>query len=557
MDKPNQQAATPVNLPPLAQLIAQYGLLDDATLAQAVSDAAVANIPLISHLVSSQLLTAHELAKLQSQHLKLPVYELTDAQLELVDGIGDDKLFVQHHALPLSCEANTLRLAVSDATDQRTLHAIRFHTRLMVQPVLVEEDKLAALLGTHYLGMDIALPDDEPDDTLLPTNDTPTVRFVQKLLTDAIRLRASDIHFEPYESSYRIRFRIDGVMQVVQNPPKSLAPKIASYLKVLAQLDIAERRRSQDGRLKFPSPDGSAVNFRISTLPTLYGEKIVLRLLDMNHALINLDKLGMSDVQMAQFRHAITKPQGLILITGPTGSGKTVSLYTALNLLNSPEINILSCEDPVEIYLSGINQVNINPKIQLDFADVLRAFLRQDPDVIMVGEIRDGETAKIATAAAQTGHLVLSTLHTNSAAAAITRLSSMGVPSFHLAGSLSLIIAQRLARRLCDACKQAVQIPQSVLAQAGFQPEEITQAKVLYEPAGCHKCKDGHLGRVGIFEFLPISPAIASLILTNTSEERIEAANFCQNHSLKRAGIAKVLNGEISLSEMHRVLGQT
>lgn len=546
----------------LGHLLVQRQFMDLDAAIQATHDAKICGTTLVHYLVREALLDAQTLASIQSHAQNLPIEDLLAVNAQFVDIGCDEALLFKHRTLPIKADTGTVYLAMSDLYDTDAISTIRFHARRRIVPVLVEDDKLTAVLNSLYVGTKINFDEtaDEPEsipETSTQVEDAPMVRFVQKLLTDAVRLKASDIHFEPYEHHYRIRFRIDGMMQVMQTPPKALATKVASYLKVMAHLDIAERRRAQDGRIKFPTGEGRAVDFRVSTLPTLYGEKIVLRLLDSMNVLIGLDALGMSHQQKQQFLDALSRPQGMILVTGPTGSGKTVTMYTALNLLNQPQVNILSCEDPVEINVEGINQVNINPKVQLDFADALRAFLRQDPDVIMVGEIRDTDTAKIATAAAQTGHLVLSTLHTNSSSETITRLHSMGVPSFHLSGSLTLIIAQRLARRLCDDCKRPIMVPTDALIEAGFEPADITDGMVLYEAVGCHKCKNGHLGRIGIFECLPITAEMSTLILTGASSAEIDIKNrTLGNDSLRQAGIKKVIAGEISLNEMHRVTSQ-
>lgn len=546
----------------LGHLLVQRGLMSLTAIIQAADDAKASGTTLAHHLVRKGLVDAQTLAAIQSHAQNTPIEDPLMVGASFVDIGCDEALFIKHRVLPMRADASTVHLAMSDLYDTDALSSIRFHAQRRIVPVLVEDDKLSAVLDSLYLGADMHFDEaaEEPESLLETTTqieDAPMVRFVQKLLIDAIRLKASDIHFEPYEHHYRIRFRIDGLMQIMQTPPKALAHKVASYLKVMAHLDIAERRRAQDGRIKFSTSEGRAVDFRVSTLPTLYGEKVVLRLLDSMQTLIGLDALGMTYVQKQQFLDALSRPQGMILVTGPTGSGKTVTLYTALSLLNQPEVNILSCEDPVEINVEGINQVNINPKVQLDFADALRAFLRQDPDVIMVGEIRDTDTAKIATAAAQTGHLVLSTVHTNSASETITRLHSMGVPSFHLSGSLTLIIAQRLARRLCDDCKRPVKMPADALLEAGFERADIKDDMVLFEATGCPKCKNGHRGRVGIFECLPITPDMAALILSGATASDIDLKNRALgNDSLRQAGIKKVLCGEISLSEMHRVTSQ-
>ncbi|OOS24256.1 type IV-A pilus assembly ATPase PilB [Moraxella pluranimalium] len=539
--------------------------IDKAVLAETIDDAVMTHTPWTARLIGARLLDAKTLAMAIGQLLSMAVYDVDKLPHAPLTDIIDDKLMARYRVLPLAKDGTMLQLGMSDPTDTDAINAIRFHTHLHITAVLVEEDKLSRWLDKLAIGADASFGElgidehstdgiDSTDDGVL---DEPMVRFVNKLLIDAVRLGASDIHFEPYEHSYRIRYRIDGVMSLANTPPKSHANKIATRLKVMAKLDIAERRKPQDGRIKFRLSDHQSVDFRVSTLPTLFGEKIVLRMLDSAQTLIGLDALGMTDKQKQHFVDALAKPQGMILITGPTGSGKTISLYTALGLLNRGDNNILTAEDPVEINLDGINQVNINPKAGFDFADVLAAFLRQDPDVIMIGEIRDSATAEIAVKSAQTGHLVLSTLHTNSSSATITRLHSMGVPSFHLASGISLIIAQRLARRLCDDCKRPITMPTSALIEAGFGDSDIANTTVLYEPVGCHRCRDGYRGRVGIFEMMPISPTIRKLILEQADSSAIDDANAqAGNPSLRQAGIAKVIAGLTDLSEMHRVTSQ-
>lgn len=541
----------------LSALLITHQLIKPEQLEQAVHHAKNANLSLISYLVEHQLIDAKDIAKLMSQVSGIPIFDLDTLQSPPQTQWLDDKIILKYRILPLSKTNQGLKVATSDVLSLDVADVVRFHTQLQMIPVLVEEDKLSARLARVISG-NIELDEDNEDDFYededIETQDAPTIKFVHKILTDAIKLGASDVHFEPYEKNYRIRYRIDGSMQIVSTPPINSANKLVARLKVMAKLDISERRKPQDGRLKLVVSEALSVDFRVSTLPTLFGEKIVLRLLDSKQALIGLDSLGLTPTQKSQFLHALNKVQGMILITGPTGSGKTISLYTALGLLNRPDVNILTAEDPIEIHLDGVNQVNINPKIQLDFADALRAFLRQDPDVIMVGEIRDIPTAQIAIKAAQTGHLVLSTLHTNSAAQTLTRLHSMGIESFHLASSISLVIAQRLARRLCDHCKRAIHIPEQSLLEAGFSPEDIAENPTIYEAVGCHRCRDGYLGRVGLFECLPITPSISLLIMQQKSSHAIEHQSIKEgNLTLRQSGILKVKQGIISLQEMHRV----
>ena len=394
----------------------------------------------------------------------------------------------------------------------------------------------------------------EEDDKEKEGDDAPIVVFINKILLDAIRRGASDLHFEPYENKYRIRFRIDGVLHEIASPPVQLASRLSARLKVMSKLDIAEKRVPQDGRIKLKLSPKKAIDFRVSTLPTLWGEKVVMRILDSSSAMMGIDALGYEPDQKAHYLHALSQPQGMILVTGPTGSGKTVSLYTGLNILNTPERNIATAEDPVEINLEGINQVQINPKAGLDFAAALRAFLRQDPDVVMVGEIRDLETAEIAIKAAQTGHLVLSTLHTNSAPETLTRLANMGVPAYNIASSVSLIIAQRLARRLCQHCKTDEILPEDELRRQGFTEEQIAAGIVLKKANGCDHCTGGYKGRVGIYQVMPISPRIAKIIMEGGNSLQIaEAAQQEGIADLRQSGLKKALDGITSLAEVNRV----
>ncbi len=541
----------------LSQLLLQASLIHHDALATALAAAEETQLPLYQQLLQAGLLDADTLLTLQATSfgiMPLPLDDLAQAA-DIMPKLPalDIKTIQRHRVLPLGIDGGALQLAMADITDNAAIAAVRFSMRMPVLPRLIHADALTLMID-DILGVRTLISDDSQAVAVQPeVDDAPTVRFVQDILGDAVRRGASDVHFEPYENSFRVRMRIDGIMQVVATPPKLSAMSIATRLKVLAGMDISERRKPQDGRIKL-NLSGMATDFRVSTLPTLFGEKIVLRLMGSSANLLAINQLGMTDTQVAQFLQALKQPQGMIIITGATGSGKSATLYSALSMLNRPEINILSVEDPVEMHIAGINQVNIHPKIGLDFADALRSFLRQDPDVIMVGEIRDTPTAEIATKAAQTGHLLLSTLHTNSAADSITRLVSMGVPRFHLASSLTLIIAQRLARRLCDACKVAIDVPADSLKDAGMSDADIAKMPTIYQAKGCPRCRNGYRGRVGIFELLPVTPAISTLILNGASSQDIAmASSQAGNDSLQRAAIAKLKAGQISLTDMHRI----
>jgi type IV pilus assembly protein PilB len=482
-------------------------------------------------------------------------------------------MMLKQHAVPLFRRGNRLFVAVSDPMNLGALDEFKFAAGINTDAVLVEDEalsKLIADLAEQSGGLDNDMAslgadgeydleigdgsveeDDEVRDT---ADDTPIVRFVNKVLLDAIRQGASDIHFEPYEKDYRVRFRTDGILREVVKPPRNLAPRLAARLKVMSQMDISERRIPQDGRIQMKLSKKRAIDFRVNTLPTMYGEKIVLRILDPTSAQMGIDALGYEEDQKALYMEALQKPQGMILVTGPTGSGKTVSLYTGLGILNEPERNISTAEDPVEINMAGINQVLVNPKVGLNFAEALRSFLRQDPDVIMVGEIRDLETAEIGIKAAQTGHLVLSTVHTNSAAETVTRLLNMGVPAFNIAASVTLIIAQRLARRLCSHCAEPeTTVPQDALLQLGFTPEQLTRATIK-RPLGCGHCKDGYKGRVGIYEVVKITKPIASAIMDGANSlELDQVAREAGFDDLRRSALKKCAQGLISLEEVSRV----
>lgn len=568
----NEQTKTPPS--GLAGRLVIEGLIDAEEARFAQQSAMGQQVPLVSYLVDSANIDSRDIARIASQEFGAPRFDISAFDKEqLPDGLVEAELITKHHALPLFHRGKRLFIAVSDPTNLAALDEIKFHTGISTEPIIVDEISLQRAIsewieGQDSLsgglddleageleGIDVGAPVDsarEADDAAI--DETPIVRFVNKVLLDAIRQGASDIHFEPYEKDYRVRFRTDGMLQEVVRPPRNLAPRLSARLKVMSQMDISERRVPQDGRIQMKLSKNRNIDFRVNTLPTLFGEKIVLRILDPTSAQMGIDALGYEPEQKQMYMRALDQPQGMILVTGPTGSGKTVSLYTGLNILNEPHRNISTAEDPVEINLSGINQVHVNPRVGLGFAEALRSFLRQDPDVIMVGEIRDLETAEIAIKAAQTGHLVLSTLHTNSAAETITRLLNMGVPAFNLATSVSLIIAQRLARRLCGSCKvPADHIPHEVLLEQGFS-EDMLQDATIMKAVGCEKCSDGFKGRVGVYEVVRITPSIANLVMTNANSMEIaRQAREEGFHNLRSAALLKAAQGLITLEEVNRV----
>lgn len=523
----------------------------------------------------SNLVNGGVLAVMAGEEFGVPVMDLDAFDPELIpQDLVSTELIEKHRVLPLFKRGNRLFIAQVDPSQIQPIDEIKFNTGMTVESILVEQSKLNAAVDKLLSANDDTLGDldDELDDVDLEDpdaadkqaekdaatgggadDDAPIVRFINKMLLDAIKMGSSDIHFEPYEKRYRVRYRTDGILHEVSSPPQSLSGKIAARLKVMSQMDISERRIPQDGRIKMRLSKTKAIDFRVNTLPTLFGEKIVLRILDPSSAQLGIDMLGYEPGQKQLYMDALSKPQGLILVTGPTGSGKTVSLYTGLNILNKEGTNISTAEDPAEINLEGINQCNVNAKVGLDFAAALRSFLRQDPDVIMVGEIRDLETAQIAIKAAQTGHLVLSTLHTNSAPETITRMANMGVPSFNIATSVSLIIAQRLARRLCKACKKPADIPKEALLEAGFT-EEMLETAEIYEPVGCDNCKGGYKGRVGIYEVVRITEKLSRIIMAGGNS--IEIADIAKEegfNNLKISALEKVAQGVTSLAEANRV----
>jgi type IV pilus assembly protein PilB len=569
-------ATQTVPLSGLARRLVEDGVLDADTAQKASEEARKKAIPFVSHLVKSEIADPRSIATSAAEEFGVPLIDLACFDLDSIPkDLVKEKLIRQHNALPLVRRGVRLFVAVSDPTNLQALDEIKFHTGINTEPILVEEDKLAIVIE-QFLNRpeDTGLGDiddndlddvdlqgldedgDDEDDVGSAADDTPIVRFVNKMLLDAIKSGASDIHFEPYERAYRVRFRTDGILREMSRPPVTLGTRLAARLKVMSELDISERRLPQDGRIKMKLSKTRAIDFRVNTLPTLWGEKVVLRVLDASTARMGIDQLGFEQDEKERFLEALDRPQGMILVTGPTGSGKTVTLYTGLNILNTSERNIATAEDPVEINLEGVNQVNVNYKVGLDFASALRAFLRQDPDVVMVGEIRDLETAEIAVKAAQTGHLVLSTLHTNSAAETLTRLRNMGVPAFNLATSVNLIIAQRLGRRLCSGCKKPMEVPKETLQAEGFTADDIKKGFQIFEAhaKGCEKCKEGYKGRVGIYEVVKLTPQLARLIMEEgNSIELSEQARAHGFNDLRRAGLVKVMQGVTSLAEANRV----
>lgn len=559
------------NLTGLARQLVTADLLDERAATQAQAQALRNKIPLVSYLVQNKLASSRAVAEIASEQFGVPLCDLKaiDKDSQPHDLVSE-KLCRQHRVLPLYRRGNKLFVALSDPTNHQAVTDIQFSTGLSTEALLVEDDKLGEAIDKFFEsansgmedladvdldGLDVQAVDDNKDEGVAgeSADDAPVVRFVNKMLLDAIKGGSSDLHFEPYEKAYRVRFRTDGILQEIARPPIQLAPRISARLKVMAALDISERRKPQDGRIKMRISKTKSIDFRVSTCPTLWGEKIVMRILDPSSAQMGIDALGYEPGQKDLYMASLKQPQGMILVTGPTGSGKTVSLYTGLNILNTVDVNISTAEDPVEINLEGINQVNVNPKQGMDFTAALRAFLRQDPDIIMVGEIRDLDTASIAIKAAQTGHMVMSTLHTNSAAETLTRLRNMGVPSFNIATSVSLIIAQRLARKLCVHCKKEVQIPREALLEEGFPPDQLGSFKI-YGPVGCENCNGGYKGRIGIYEVVKNTPALQRIIMEegNSIDISVQMRKDGFN-DLRTSALLKAMQGITSLEEVNRV----
>ena len=560
-----------VSLSGLARQMVLAGVLDEKTAQQAQMQAQRNKLSLVTYVVQNKLAKGRAVAELASDQFGVALLDLSALDKDsLPKELVSEKLARQHRVLPLVKRGTKLYVAISDPANHQSIADIQFSTGLTIESILVEDDKLGVAIdklyesGTSGLedlgdvdldGIDVESVNDDAKggEEGEAADDAPVVRFVNKMLLDAIRGGSSDLHFEPYEKAYRVRLRTDGVLHEVARPPIQLAPRISARLKVMAGLDISERRKPQDGRIKMKLSKTKAIDFRVNTLPTLWGEKIVMRILDPSSAQMGIDALGYEESQKQLYMDALKQPQGMILVTGPTGSGKTVSLYTGLNILNTVDVNISTAEDPVEINLEGINQVNVNPRQGMDFAQALRAFLRQDPDVIMVGEIRDLETAEIAIKAAQTGHMVMSTLHTNSAAETLTRLRNMGVAAFNIATSVNLIIAQRLARKLCSSCKKEVEVPRDALLKEGFPEENIGTFKI-YGPVGCENCVGGYKGRVGIYEVVKNTPALARIIMEDGNSIDISTQMRKDGfNDLRTSALIKAMQGVTSLEEVNRV----
>jgi len=561
----------------LPQRLVQDGVVEESAMLSALQAAKERKSSFVTHLISAGAAKARDIAIAASAEFGVPLYDLDSHQVDLdTVKLVQDKLLQKHRCLPLYRRGKRLFLGVADPTNLHAIDEIKFQTGMGIEAVVVEDDKLQKAIDKAVEQADTAMPNLVDDETGFDlenldvsggdddnegagvsrddVEDAPIVRFVNKLLLDAIRRGASDIHFEPYEKMYRIRLRIDGVLKEVAQPPVQLAMKLSARLKVMSRLDIAERRVPQDGRIKMKLSKTRAIDFRVSSCPTLFGEKIVCRILDPSSAMLGIDALGYEPFQREIYLKNLAKPQGMILVTGPTGSGKTVSLYTGLNILNREDTNISTAEDPAEINLPGVNQVNVNNKVGLTFASALRAFLRQDPDVVMVGEIRDLETAEIAIKAAQTGHLVMSTLHTNDAPQTLTRLVDMGVKPYAIATSVSLIIAQRLARKLCSQCKALVDVPAEALLKEGFQEADVKAGIKIYGAKGCSSCSDGYKGRCGIYQVMPVSEAIGRLIMEGGNA--IDIADQAAKEGvwdLRRSGLEKVRQGLTSLEEVNSV----
>ncbi|MFN4115199.1 MAG: type IV-A pilus assembly ATPase PilB [Inhella sp.] len=565
-DAPLTEAST--SLSGAARVLVNAGRLQARAAEDLVRQAKERKTSFVAATVAAGALASADLAHTLSQALGIPLVDLDAVDLQRVPrDLLDAKLSQQYQVVALGRRGNRLILGGSDPTDQEVVERIKFATQLQSDWVLVEYDKLSKLLQGHStsaaealesmstgeIDFDIAEEDTEKKEDaqeLAEVEDAPVVRFLQKMLVDAINLRASDLHFEPYEFHYRVRFRVDGELREITQPPIAIKDKLSSRIKVLSRLDIAERRVPQDGRMKLKF-GAKAIDFRVSTLPTLFGEKIVIRILDPSSAKLGIEALGYEKPEKERLLNAVFRPYGMVLVTGPTGSGKTVSLYTCLNILNQPGVNISTVEDPAEINLPGINQVNVNDKAGLTFSAALKSFLRQDPDIIMVGEIRDLETADIAIKAAQTGHMVLSTLHTNDAPTTLTRLMNMGVAPFNIASSVILITAQRLTRRLCESCKQPAEYPHEALLRAGYSEDDLDGSWKPYRAVGCSACTNGYKGRVGIYQVMPITEAIQQIILSQGTA--VDIAHQAQKEGvrdLRQAGLAKVRIGVTSLEEV-------
>lgn len=553
--------------------LVEEGVISAEDMRSALAHAKQEKIDIVAELINQQQLSPTVIAETISVEFGEPLFDISVYDpAQILRDIIDEKLITKHRILPIFKNSSILYIAISNPTNIEAIDAVRFSTKLNIETIIVEHNKLEKLIEQNFteestfefdedfdLDVDVesADPNKEEDDSN-KGEEAPIVKYINKLLIDAIRMGASDLHFEPYEKIYRVRYRVDGVLRQIATPPLQLANRLSSRLKVMSQMDISEKRVPQDGRIKLKLSKNKAIDFRVNSLPTLFGEKLVLRILDPSSAMLGIDALGYEPEQKELFMQALDKPQGMLLITGPTGSGKTVSLYTGLNILNREDTNISTAEDPVEINLQGINQVNVNNKVGLTFSAALKSFLRQDPDIVMVGEIRDLETAEIAIKAAQTGHMVMSTLHTNSAPETLTRLRNMGVPSFNIATSVNLVIAQRLARRLCSQCKKSADIPKQSLLEMGFTETDLQQPEFqIYEPVGCNECREGYKGRVGIYEVMKVTPEISRIIMEDGNALEIaDASARAGFNNLRRSGLVKVMQGVTSLQEVNRVTSE-
>ncbi|MBD3892453.1 type IV-A pilus assembly ATPase PilB [Hydrogenophaga sp.] len=569
------QEAASIALPGLGRALVAAGKLEQKAAEDLYKKAQSSRTSFIAEVTESGAVSAADLAHTMSSAYAVPLIDIGSIDIErLPKDLLDKKICSDFRIVVLSKRNNRLLIATADPADQQMSEKIKFATQLGVDWVIAEYDKLNKLVSSQSVSLNEAMDqivggdfefDDLATDAVVPdsadkaseVDDAPVVKFLHKMLLDAFNMRASDLHFEPYENTYRVRFRIDGELREIAAPPVAIKEKLASRIKVISRMDISEKRVPQDGRMKLNVSPGRTIDFRVSTLPTLFGEKIVIRILDPSSAKVGIDALGYEPEEKARLMSAIVRPYGMVLVTGPTGSGKTVSLYTCLNILNKPGINISTAEDPSEINLPGVNQVNVNEKAGLTFAAALRAFMRQDPDVIMVGEIRDLETADIAIKAAQTGHMVLSTLHTNDAPTTLTRMMNMGIPTFNIAASVILITAQRLARRLCPTCKAPLDVPRKALLEAGFKSEDLDGSWTPYKPIGCSACNNGYKGRVGIYQVMPISEEIQRIILRGGSALDIaQQAGKEGVRTLRESGLLKVRQGMTSLEEVLSVTNE-
>jgi type IV pilus assembly protein PilB len=554
--------ATSIKLSGLARLLVQENLLSEADANTIQSQANLAKSPFISNVISSKKVSAEKIAEISSKSFGFPYFNLDVFNADYLPAKSIDvKLMQSNRVIALKSQNNVLFVAISDPTNLHALDSVQFQMGMTLSPVVVEDDKLSKWIDRIVESKDTAMTSLDVDgdfdldmgsgeeETVADTqevDDAPVVKFLNKMLLDAINMGASDLHFEPYEKFYRIRYRIDGELRDIAQPPLAIKDKLASRIKVISSLDISEKRIPQDGRMKLVLSKTRTIDFRVSTLPLIHGEKIVMRILDPTSATLGIEALGYEPIQKERLLNAVSRPYGLVLVTGPTGSGKTVSLYTCLNILNIPGVNIATAEDPCEIPLAGINQVNVNDKQGLTFAAALKSFLRQDPDIIMIGEIRDLETADMAIKAASTGHMVLSTLHTNDAPSTLTRLLNMGVAPFNIASAVSLITAQRLARRLCKSCKVPIDAPKEALLEVGFIEEDFNEKWQLYGPkeGGCEMCNNGYKGRVGIYQVMPVTDAISRIIMSQGNA--IDIADQAKKegvNDLRRSGILKVIQG--------------